>query len=141
MDSKETTIWKGHPSQALNLKAFILCTLFCWLIVPIFIAIYKWLQVKCHKFEITTERIRTSEGIFSRRTEELELYRVKDASIVEPFWLRLFSLGNVVLTTSDKAHPIFVIPAVPKVRELREELRTHIERMRDKKGVREVDFK
>ena len=34
MDSKETTVWKGHPSQVLNLKTFILCTLFCWLFFP-----------------------------------------------------------------------------------------------------------
>lgn len=137
---KETTIWKGSPSQIINFKIFILCGLFFWLVVPIIFAIVRWLRVKCNTFEITTERIRISEGVFSKKTEEVELYRVKDATIVEPFGLRLFSLGNIVLTTSDKSHPTVVIPAVPNVRSLREEMRTHIERLRQAKGVREVDF-
>jgi uncharacterized membrane protein YdbT with pleckstrin-like domain len=140
VDIKETTIWKGSPSQVMNLGSFVLCVLFCWLIVPIVIAFAKWLKVKCNIFEITTERIRITEGVFSKRIEELELYRIKDASVLEPFWLRLFSRGNIVLTTSDKAHPTLIIPAVPNVRDLREQLRTHIERMRMLKGVHEVDF-
>jgi len=140
MNDVEKTIWEGTPSQVLNLKIYILCVLLCWLVVPIFIAITKWLKLKCNKFEITTERIRITEGVFSKKTEELELYRVKDARVIEPFWLRLFSLGNIVLTTSDRSHPTLVIPAVPDVRGLREQLRTHIERMRLQKGVREVDF-
>ena len=140
MDVQEKAIWKGTPSQVTNLGVFLLCLLFCWLIVPIFIAVVKWLRVKYTKFEVTTERIRMTKGILSRTTEEVELYRVKDATVVEPFGLRLFSLGNIVMTTSDKSHPVLVIPAVPNVKELREQLRTHIERMRIKKGVREVDF-
>jgi uncharacterized membrane protein YdbT with pleckstrin-like domain len=140
MNDAEKTIWEGTPSQVLNLRIYILCVLLCWLVVPIFIAIAKWLKLKCYKFEITTERIRITEGIFSKKIEELELYRVKDAKVIEPFWLRLFSLGNIVLTTSDRSHPRLIIPAVPDVRGLREKLRTHIERMRLKKGVREVDF-
>ena len=140
MNDVEKTIWEGTPSQVLNLKIYILCVLLCWLVVPIFIAIAKWLKLKCYKFEITTERIRITEGIFSKKIEELELYRIKDARVIEPFWLRLFSLGNIVLTTSDRSHPTLVIPAVPDVRGLREQLRNHIERMRLLKGVREVDF-
>ena len=137
---EETTIWKGSPSQVTNLRIFILCALFFWLVVPVIIAVVKWLKVKCNTFEITSERIRISEGILSKKTEELELYRIKDATVIEPFWLRLFKLGNIAMTTSDRSHPTLVIPAIPNVRELREKLRTHIERMRIKKGVREVDF-
>jgi uncharacterized membrane protein YdbT with pleckstrin-like domain len=140
MKNQETTIWKGTPSQIINLKIYILCALFFWLVIPIFIAIVKWLKVRCNEYEITTERIRISEGIFSKKTEEVELYRIKDATVIEPFWLRLFSLGNIVLTTSDKSHPRLVIPAVPDVKALRERLRTHVEQMRVRKGVREVDF-
>jgi hypothetical protein len=35
----EETIWRGTSSQLKNLGLFILCGLFCWLIVPIFIAL------------------------------------------------------------------------------------------------------
>jgi uncharacterized membrane protein YdbT with pleckstrin-like domain len=140
MTAEEKIIWRGPSSQVVNLKIFVVCALLCWLIVPIFVAVVRWLKVKCHIFEITTERIRISEGVLSKKTEEVELYRVKDATVIEPFLLRLFSLGTIVMTTSDRSHPIVIIPAIPNVRAIREQLRTHIERVRMKKGVREVDF-
>jgi len=137
---EEKMVWQGTPSQIKNLKTYILCALFFWLIIPIFIAIKKWMQLKCTKFEVTTQRIRLSTGIFSKISDEVELYRVKDVTLVEPFFLRMFSLGNVVLVTSDRTHPIIVIPAIPNAKKLREQLRTHIEKVREKKLVREVDF-
>ena len=57
-----------------------------------------------------------------------------------PFVLRLFSLGNITLRTSDKSTPIVRLKAVPKAENLREVIRQHVEDMREKKQVREVDF-
>ena len=37
-DSSETDVWKGNPSQITNLKTFILCGLFFWLIISIYSA-------------------------------------------------------------------------------------------------------
>ena len=76
----------------------------------------------------------------SIKTDELELYRVRDYKFEQPFFLRLFSLGNIVLQTSDKSDPQVVLSAIPNGEELREKLRTHVEACRMKKGVREVDF-
>jgi len=78
-------------------------------------------------------------GVFSKRTDELELYRVKDTVLVEPFWLRLVSLGHIDLTTSDRTTPLVRIAAVPDAARLREELRSNVERMRVLRGVREAD--
>src|SRR6266851_1235732 len=48
------------------------------LIVPIFIALARYLQTKNKVYELTTERLKTTEGVFSKVTDTLELYRVKD---------------------------------------------------------------
>jgi len=53
--------------------------------------------------------------------------------------LRLFSLSNISLQTSDKSHPHVVISAIPNGEELREQFRTHVEACRTRKGVRELD--
>ena len=42
----EETIWRGAASQLKNLGCFILCFLFCWLIVPIFIGLRRYLETK-----------------------------------------------------------------------------------------------
>ena len=139
MNEQETLIWEGHPSQWSNFVAFFLCVLLCWLVVPIFIGLWRWLETRCFIYRITNERIVMTRGVLTKRTEELELYRVKDATLIEPFWLRLVSLGNIVLTTSDRTTPIVSITAVPNAAGLREELRRSVERMRALKGVRETD--
>ena len=137
----ERVLWSGHPSHAKDLGYHFWCWVFCFLVVPLGISVARYLQTRFTRFEVTSERIRITTGVFSRRMEELELYRVKDTAIAEPFLLRVvFKLGHLVLRTSDTSHPVFVIPAVPDVRQLREELRGCVEKIRAEKGVREVDF-
>jgi uncharacterized membrane protein YdbT with pleckstrin-like domain len=136
VESQETLIWEGHPSQWTNLPLFLLCVL----ILPIPFALWRWLETRCFVYRITTERIVIRRGVFSKRTDELELYRVKDTALVEPFWLRLVSRGHIDLATSDRMTPSLRITAVPAAARLREELRRHVERMRESRGVRETDL-
>jgi len=138
--TEERTVWFGNPSQVINLGSYILLGLFFWLVIPLFIILWKWLVVKNTKYELTTERLRMRHGVLNKKLDELELYRVRDYKLDQPFFLRLFSLGNVVLQTSDKTHPTVLIEAVPNAEELREQLRTHVEACRTSKGVREVDI-
>jgi len=132
----EQIIWKGQSSQFINFGTYLLCGLFCWLIVPLIIAVVKWIQNRCRVYEITTERIKITRGVFSRKTEEVELYRIRDYSLQEPFWLRLFGLGNIVLATIDVSSVAVVIEAVPEASALRDEIRKYVEICRQRKGVR-----
>jgi len=136
MSSDESTVWQGRPSQVVNFKYYLACLL----IIPIPFAFWKWLQTRCFSYELTTQRLRIAQGVFSRTTDELELYRIKDLSLVQPFFLRLFSLGNVVLLTSDRSTPKLTIEAVADAGDLHEKLRRLVEELRDRKRVREVDF-
>lgn len=137
---EEKIIWKGNPSQWSNFGILLFCGLTFWLVIPIFIAIWKILDVKFWKFEITDQRIIVERGILSKTTNELELYRVKDLKLEQPFLLRLVGLSNMLLVTSDKTHSLKKIPAIPDGKNLREELRISVEKRRDEKRVREIDF-
>jgi uncharacterized membrane protein YdbT with pleckstrin-like domain len=101
----EQTVWRGSSSQWKNLGVFILCGLFCWLIVPIFIALSRYLQTKNKIYELTTERLKITEGIFNKVTDTLELYRVKDLETRQPFLYRMFGAENVQMNTSDTSSP------------------------------------
>ena len=136
---EEKDVWYGTPSQVINLGTFIVCRLLFFLVIPLFVALWRWLEVKYTKYELTTQRLRTRYGVLNRKTDELELYRVRDYQLVEPFFLRLFSLGNVVLRTSDRSNPVVTIKAVENGEELREKLRQYVEECRTHKGVREFD--
>jgi len=103
--------------------------------------LWKWLVIKNTKYELTNERLITRYGVLNKTMDELELYRVKDYKLDRPFFLRMFSLGNIILSTSDKSHPVVIIRAIPNAEELREKIRLCVEDRRDKKHVREVDFR
>ena len=135
-NATEELIWSGSSSQVRNLHIYLLCALTCVLIIPIFWAIWKWIELRSRHYEITTQRVKLRQGIFSKRTDELELYRVKDSTIIEPFWQRLFGLGNILITTNDATTPSLTLEALPDAAATREKLRGAIEECRDRKRVR-----
>src|SRR5438270_12563724 len=135
----EQTVWRGTSSQWKNFGLFILCTLFCWLIVPIFIALARYLKTKNKVYELTSERLKTTEGVFSKVTDTLELYRVKDLETRKPFLYRIVGIENVQLNTSDTSSPVIVLDAIPANVALGDKIRNQVEIIRQQKGVREID--
>jgi uncharacterized membrane protein YdbT with pleckstrin-like domain len=139
-DVMEETIWRGTASQKKNIGLYTLAVLFCWLIVPIFIAITRFLQTKCHVIELTSERLKITEGIFSKVTETLELYRVKDIEVRQPFISRIFGIENIQVSTSDLSSPVILLEGIPTTVGLADKLRNQVEIIRTQKRVREIDI-
>ena len=162
----EETVWRGSISQWKNFGFFLLQLLLAGLIViifvivsrnsppeiqkfspsillllavPIFIAGRRYLQTKCKIYELTTERLKTTEGVFSKLTETLELYRVKDIETQQPFGYRLCGVENIHLNTSDSSSPLVLIEAIPHHVGLGDKVRNQVEIIRQQKGVREID--
>lgn len=135
----ERLIFRGSPSQWENFGVFLVAGLFGALVFPLFWALWRWLETRSTRYEVTSERISHEFGVLSKRVEEVELYRVKDTAFDQPFWLRLVGLGHVVLRSSDRSDPVLVLRAVRDGRALRENIRGAIEKIREKKGVREID--
>lgn len=131
-DTPEETIWKGTPSAAqdfwLNLS--------CLLVLPIPWAIGRWVQRRNSLMEITTERLRITSGVLSKKVEELELYRVRDTTFLQPFILRLFRVGNLKLNTDDATTPTILLGGIPADQALRDRLRHAVEACRDRKRTR-----
>lgn len=161
----EETVWRGTSSQAKNAGVFFFCGLFlCILvvlfallwrnqssrefspyiftpaIVPIFIALARFLQSKNKIYELTSERLKITEGVFSKVTDTLELYRVKDLETRQPFWARAFRVENVQLNTADASTPFVFIEAVPQKLALADKIRNAVENVRMQKRVRELDI-
>lgn len=154
--NEETSLWKGSPSQWLNLWVFTGAGILIaaigvagfftaglaliGLILPVVWILWKYLSVKCRTFELTSQRLKITEGVINQHLDEVELYRVKDVLMVRPWWMRLTGLATLILETSDRSLPQLVIPAIRGGVELREELRKNVEIQRDRKRVRELDF-
>ena len=136
----EKIVWRGTSSQWKNFGVYVLCGLFCWLLVPIFFALARYLQTRCKVFELTTQRLKITHGVFTKTTETLELYRVKDIETRQPFFSRLVGIENVQMTTSDASSPLVLIEAVPSSVRFADKLRNRVEIIRQQKRVREIDI-
>jgi uncharacterized membrane protein YdbT with pleckstrin-like domain len=136
----EEIVWRGTSSQWKNFGVYLLCGLFCWLIVPIFFGVARYLQTKCKIFDVTTQRFKTTSGIFSKVTDTLELYRVKDIETRQPFFSRMVGVENVQMNTSDASSPFVFIEAVPSSVGLADKIRNQVEIIRQQKRVREIDI-
>ena len=136
----EEIVWRGTSSQWKNFGVYLLCGLFCWLIVPVFFALAYYLQTRCKVFELTTQRLKITSGVFTKVTETLELYRVKDIETRQPFFSQLVGIENVQMNTSDASSPFVLIEAVPSSVGFADKLRNQVEIIRQQKRVREVDI-
>jgi membrane protein YdbS with pleckstrin-like domain len=162
----EETVWRGSSSQWKNFALYLVCVFFAALVllafvvasrqaslaiksfspfillvlaVPIFMTLARYLQTKNKVYELTNERIKITEGVFSRATDTLELYRVKDLETRQPFLYRLAGIENIQLNTSDASSPFIFIRAIPCAAGLGDQIRNHVEQIRAQKGVREID--
>ena len=156
---EERTLWEGTPSQIINLPLFILCALLAGALIggafflrdrihssayimagaavlPVVVALWKWIRTNATKYHLTTERLHVTTGVFSRKTEDLELYRVKDYHINEPFTMRVFGLADIILNTTDDGNPTIYLKAIPDGKGLRDQIRKNVEVCRDRKRVR-----
>ena len=138
--ASEEIVWRGTSSQWKNFGVYLLCGLFCWLLVPIFFALARYFQTKCKVFELTTQRFKITSGVFTKTTETLELYRVKDIQTRQPFLSRLVGIENVQMTTSDASSPTVLVDAVPSSVGFADKLRHQVEIIRQQKRVREIDI-
>lgn len=153
--TEEKSLWKGSPSQWLNLGPFTAALVLAvgivvggvffplasiGLLLPVGYVLWRFLTVRTEVFELTSERLRITRGIINQRIDEIELYRVKDSQMVRPWWMRLTGLASIMLETSDRTLHHLAIPAIHGGVELRELLRHHVELQRDRKRVRETDF-
>lgn len=137
--SDEKALWSGAPSQVINLPVYILCAILFWLVIPLFVILWRWLVVRNTKYELTSERLKMRRGVLNKHMDEVELYRVRDYKLEEPLFLRLFGLGNITLRTSDRSHPVLSLRAIRNGEQLYDQIRDAVEQCRARKGVREVD--
>ena len=113
--------------------------LLCVLIVLIPYAFWRWLEIRCTRYTLTSQRLRYTHGVLNRRHDDMELYRVKDVTVKEPLIQRVVGLGTLRLVTSDATTPEMRLPAIKEPLVVMEAIREQVETLRRARGVREFD--
>lgn len=158
----ESTVWHGRTSQGINTGVFLLCAviIIALLAVPLYFglgsafllgfagatllplgfALHRFMATRSTVYTLTTQRLRIKSGMLSQRVDELELYRVKDITVMLPFHLRLCGAGTVLLNTTDATTPTVVIHAVSQAEHVKDLVREQVHRERDRKRITELDI-
>jgi membrane protein YdbS with pleckstrin-like domain len=79
---------------------------------------YKALQVRMTNYEVTSDRIEFGRGIFDRKVDNLDMFRIVDIKLRRSFLDCIVGVGTVSLTTTDKSHPEFSFEKISDVRGL-----------------------
>jgi uncharacterized membrane protein YdbT with pleckstrin-like domain len=158
----EQTIWTGRSSQLKNAWAFFWSLVLIAGIVslallsgpalgpaaPLVLALaalpaawmlWRWLQVRARVYQLTSERLLITHGVFNKVQETLELYRVRDLQTTSSFLQRMFGLQSLNLITSDSSTPELILDHVAASAGLPDHFRMLVEECRRRKRVREID--
>ncbi len=108
-------------------------------VVSFFVLGYSVVRVYATSYEVDPEELRISSGVFYRKKEYAELYRIKDYRLEKPLVYRLFGMGDLILYTSNKTTPVLKLEAIRKPESKYETIRQLVEHNRRAKHVYEID--
>jgi uncharacterized membrane protein YdbT with pleckstrin-like domain len=118
---QETEHWR---SLLWVLAAVLLVVLGLWLLASV-------LKTKLTlKYRLTTERLIIERGFLSKRTEELDLLRVDEATVHQGLFDRLANVGNIVIASTEPTDPLHIVVGVEQPVELKERIRQQARELR-----------
>ncbi|MDF2692523.1 MAG: hypothetical protein K0S65_906 [Labilithrix sp.] len=131
----EELLYSGRPAIIQGIGGLLLAILTVGLSVLVM-----WVRTRATLYKITTQRVVIEQGMFSKRMEQIDLYRIVDYVVERPFGQRLMGTGNIVLEAMDKTTPEIRIEGIKTdVVALYERLRYCTEQEKKKRGVRVFD--
>jgi uncharacterized membrane protein YdbT with pleckstrin-like domain len=131
----EELLFEGRPALIQGVGGLVLAILTLGLSL-----IVAWFQTRGLSYRITSQRVVIEQGVFSKRMEQLDLYRVVDYVVERPFGQRLMGTGNIILEAMDKTTPeIRIVGIKTDVMRLYEKLRYATEQEKKKRNVRVLD--
>lgn len=131
----EELLYQGRPAVIQGIGGLLLAILTLGISVLV-----NYIATRGTSYKITTQRIVIERGVFSKRMEQVDLYRVVDYVVERPFGQRIMGTGNIVLEAMDKTTPEIRIDGVKTdVVALYERLRYCTEQEKKKRNVRVLD--
>ena len=91
-------------------------------------------------YKLTEEKLFIETGFFSKKEEEVRLYRVMDLTLKRTFGQRIFGLGTIHCCTADKSTPEFDILKIKKSKEVKDMISDMVEKQREEKRISAREF-
>lgn len=131
--STEVAKWSDAADKATGLLGIgIVAVALGWLA-------YNVAVLKSVYYEISTDRIEFSRGIFERKIDNLDMFRIVDIKLHRTLLDCLTGIGSVTLVTKDETDPFFDFEKVPDPKELYDVIKVASLKADRKQGVVHLD--
>ncbi len=97
---------------------------------------YMGMPISFTRYALSEDRLFLSVGFLSVRDEEVLLYRVRDISVKRSLWQRLFGVGTITVSSSDKSTPTVVLKNIKDPIAVKELIHSNVEETKIKRRVR-----
>ena len=97
---------------------------------------YFGLPLSFTRYAISEDRLFQATGILNLKYEEILLYRIRDITLSRSFGQRIFGVGSITVTSSDKSRPVLVIQNVKDAPAVKELIHQQVEDMKIRSRVR-----
>ncbi len=87
------------------------------------------------KYSLTEERLFIETGFFHSVEDEVRLYRILDLQLSRTLSQKIFGVGSITGSSSDKSMGNFVIKNIKRPKEVKELLSESVEKQRNLKRV------
>jgi membrane protein YdbS with pleckstrin-like domain len=115
--------------------------IFLAFVVPaLMVLIDVWIKFASRKYRITNQRLFVTTGLIARKTEEIELFRIKDVKVDQGILERMLGYGTITVFSSDETAPQLVMIGIGRPVDVKETLRTLYRAARRDAGVRPTEF-
>ena len=97
---------------------------------------YFGLPISFTKYEVSEDRLFQTTGFLNLKYEEILLYRVRDLELSRSFGQRIFGVGTIKVSSSDKSNPELYILNVKEPAAVKELIHQQVEDMKIRRRVR-----
>lgn len=97
---------------------------------------YLGMPLSFTRYGLSEDRLFLSVGFLNIKDEEILLYRVRDISVNRSLGQRIFGVGTITLTSSDKSNPVLEIKNIKDPTTVKELIHDQVEEMKDRRRVR-----
>jgi membrane protein YdbS with pleckstrin-like domain len=133
-----------RPSQSINVPWFIFSILLFFIHpiaggIGLLVLIFKVFDVEYWSYNFYEDFATERRGIFSVNEETVNYFRIKSVKLEEPFWMRLFGLSIIHVTTSEQFKPVIVLYGVKNGNTYIEFFHEVAKAKRKEYGIRDLD--
>jgi membrane protein YdbS with pleckstrin-like domain len=110
------------------------------LLAGLYLLVKLWVDLKSVQYRLTNQRLFVLKGLFSKETQELELFRIKDIAVQQSLLQRVLGYGQVTIVSSDDTTPTATLRGIANPIGIKELIRENYKEARKALGLRATEF-